>query len=223
MRTTIALRIERSATLGAWSISADGVMSADDSRFYECANPPRVVRVRKGEVERLTPAGWRRAPWLNPCKPRLAAQQIDSVLQLQRQSLQRVNSTETYAAPVQGTSRTCTWAERPVEWLLPPLPYGAPWYFSASDHEAAIVAYCRDHRPPGFESQELLDQAREGYERQESRVAEIENRASGYDGYAAAAAALAALGATLLGGDKTKAFGDVGQPLLIALLVAATG
>ena len=107
---------------------------------------------------------------------------------------------------------------------MPPLPYGAPWYFSASQYEEGIRAYCRDSHFPDsdeYESHELLSQAREGYDRQESRVAEIENRASGYDGYAAAAAALAALGATLLGSDKTKAFGSVGQPLLIALLVAA--
>ncbi len=109
--------------------------------------------------------------------------------------------------------------------LLPPLPYGAPWYFSVTQYDNAVVAYTRDYPLPELGqqvSQDLVDQAREGYERQESRVAEIENRASGYDGYAAAAAALAALGATLLGSDHTSAFGGVRQPLLVALLLLAT-
>jgi len=175
-------------------------------------------------VQRLTPKGWREAPWLNPHAGDRWVK-IDESKQVRRKSLQRLNFTIAEADEERTSSRTRTSAERLTDWLLPPLPYGAPWYFSVAQYDKAIVDYCQDYLPPGLdqdESHELLDQARKGYERQESRVAEIENRASGYDGYAAAAAALAALGATLLGSDRASAFGDVRQPLLLSLLVAAT-
>jgi hypothetical protein len=67
---------------------------------------------------------------------------------------------------------------------------------------------------------ELLRQAGDSYQTQESRIAAIESRSAAFEGYAAAAAGIAAVGAALLSGAPGM-FGSLRDYALAASLVTA--
>jgi len=191
------------------------MMAVQNATFYELDNPPRVVREAHGRVHELTPGGWRLAPWLAHAATddRLVRDEAG----LQRRCLQRLNPTG-----VRDDALRDTWASTRyrilLDWIEPPLPFGAPVSIDHRTRSDAAKAYESVLRSEMGEDvrEELLQQANDGYRIQETRVAGIEARAGAFEGYAAAAAGLAAVGAALLGG--TDKFGGRRDYFLLVVL-----
>jgi hypothetical protein len=143
----------------------------EDFSFFELEKPPRLVRVAgAGTVEELTAKGWRRAPWLRRCTRR-HERVPDREDRLQARCRQRLNGTS-LREPAGSASWVSAWRRRMVEWVVPPLAYGAPVQFSREARNDAERAY-NEVMPTemGEELQEeLVREAHEGYDRQETRA-----------------------------------------------------
>jgi len=178
------------------------VPTAHDLKFYELENPPRVVRVKTdaAAAELLTSAGWRRTPWLDRRMRRRPLGEAAGAEALHRRSRQRLSDIDPHA-DASGLAGIWAWVGLLVNWVLPPLPYGAPSRHSRNAYDAAKVAHREELTASLSETQvrALIDQAMKGHERQELRLTEIEHRASGFEGYATAVAGVAAVGAALIG------------------------
>ena len=152
----------------------------EEFAFFEIDKPARVVRLaRTGIVEELTPKGWRRAPWLSSRVRSTGTPERED--RLERRCRQRLNGT-----PLRQSAKRASWVKpwlrRLVEWVNPPLAYGAPVRFTREARVGAERAY--DEEMPtdmGAELEaDLVRQAWDGYDRQETRVAAIEHRAGAF-------------------------------------------
>jgi hypothetical protein len=193
----------------------------EDYEYFTIANPPRVVRrADDGSVSELTPSGWRPAPWL---QKRVAGRKPLDPEQLERRCRQRMNDTPLDA----DAEPSSAWAERGRrlrQWFVPPLEYGAPRHLRTESRQDAGEAAYDEQLPSQLTDElrvELLEQARDGYERQGDRVESIERRAGLYQGGASISGGLVLTGTSLVTGKDGMPDGVLRWIVIVGLAIIA--
>ena len=109
-------------------------------------------------------------------------------------------------------------------WVLPPLPYGAPFRFDRHAYDEAQAAFEEELSDPTngapVDPVAMLERAKDGHRSQEVWLQNIEARASAFGSYASAVAGLVGVGAAILSG-RDRSLPDSLQIVLVALLVSA--
>ena len=109
-------------------------------------------------------------------------------------------------------------------WVLPPLPYGAPFRFDRHAYDKAHAAFGEELSDPTngapVDPAVIIERAKEGHRSQEVWLQNIEARASAFGSYASAVAGLVGVGAAILSG-RDRSLPDSLELVLVALLVSA--
>jgi hypothetical protein len=188
-------------------------------RYFQLSSPAVVLRQGEdGATDELTAAGWQPAPWHTP---RLASENSRDPEKISRRCRQRLNGTplDKAAGASQGTL-----SRRLRRWLTPPLDYGAPRHFiAASKQDDAQLAYAEELPDDlsGELLEELVDEARDGYERQGKRVEGVERRAGLYQGGASISGGLVLTGTGLLAGKDAAFDGELRWAALAGIVAVS--
>ena len=172
------------------------MISEQQYEFFEIRGPRRVVRrAPGGSVAELTSDGWLPAPWL---EKKIAQEDTLDVAGLGQRSRQRLSAIS-LMAPTRKTSPCKSWWRRASQVAVPPLDFGAPRHLDESSQDAGESAYDAELPPdlPEGLTEELVTQARDGYQRQGERVAGIERRAALFQGGASLSGGLIVSGTAL--------------------------
>jgi hypothetical protein len=202
---------------------------SEGTLFFEIEDYPRRL-VRKdpgGVVAEMVDGEWRLAPWRKSAQKSGAIPQPEKVVGLRcRQRLTCVALDAPTKAWVGRRSvhpgpRVNAVAGRALRgvamWVLPPLPYGAPFRFDGHVYCKAQAAFEEELRDPkdgeAVDPVAIIERATDGHRSQEMWLQNIEARASAFGSYASAVAGLVAVGAAILSGRDS--------PLPHHLLVSA--
>jgi uncharacterized membrane protein YsdA (DUF1294 family) len=190
--------------------------------FFDARKAKRLVRRISedgtAEVTELTARGWRAAPRFARARAQKELAPLAPVEAFERMK-ERLNDRTLVEGPCPGAG----WWGRLREWVAPPLAYGAPRHPEAPARDAGRRDPY-DSRLPTLSDEvraALVEQARDGYERQGKRVEGIERRAAIYQGSASVSGGLVITGTGLISGKDVVPQGDMRAVLIAGLIVAS--
>jgi hypothetical protein len=138
-------------------------------------------RSTNGRLSELRANRWYPAPWQGARVADRSPKDIDAIDRRRRQLMVTVE----LRAEDKSLGPLANHWRRAREWVVPPLDFGAPRHFGDEARQDGAEAAYDEELPLELAERlcdELVAQARDGYERQGDRVAAIERRAGIYQG-----------------------------------------
>lgn len=174
-------------------------------------------RSKNGRVCELRANGWRPAPWH---ADRVAGRAPKARRNIERRLRQLMITVAIDGEELSAGALANRW-RRLNEWAIPPLDFGAPRRFgdrSRQDRGEAAYDETLPHELEEGLAEELLAQARDGYERQGERVAGVERRAGIYQGGASISGGLVLTGSGLVAATDEIPSGPARIIMLLGLM-----
>jgi hypothetical protein len=193
-----------------------------DVQLFKLTSFKKYVRRRpSGQIDELTEKGWRPAPHMAAhVKDMKPVSEVDEEQARMRQLLIDTAIDD----PARTLSAGQLRRERLKEWMVPPLQYGAPRFSGQTSRRNAAESSYGDELPPLRDAAvraALIEQARDGYERQGNRVEGTERRAGLYQGSAAISGGLVITGTGLISGKDAVSGGPLLGAVAAALIVVS--